>query len=172
MQLLKSSKAKFLKQHRKSVWAGIVCAGFATAILACGGGQYTPPPVNLSVSLSNGTVTMSAGSSVSVPVVVMAPTETVTFTINSLPAGVTQSYKESESNPSGLLTLTASSLTKPGTYQPTIVVGASGQTASLVFTLVITAMEARNEPVSAWSHLGQVSGQLDSHQHMDDLTAR
>jgi hypothetical protein len=86
---------------------------------------------------------MSPGSSVSVPVTIVAPTETVIFTITSLPAGVSQNYKESESNPSGLLTLQANSLTKPGTYKPTIVVSTSGQTASLVFTLVVTAMSAR-----------------------------
>jgi hypothetical protein len=63
----------------------------------------------------------------------------VMFTINDLPAGVTGSYKESESNPSGLLTLTANASTKPGTYKPIIMVGTSGQTASLIFTLVVTA---------------------------------
>jgi hypothetical protein len=69
----------------------------------------------------------------------MAPTETATFTISGLPAGVTYNYKESESNPSGLLTLVATSTTKPGTYMPIITVGSSGQTASVVFTLVISA---------------------------------
>jgi hypothetical protein len=69
----------------------------------------------------------------------MAPTETVTFSIASLPGGVTETYKESESNPSGLLTLVAIPSTMPGTYMPKITVGTSGQTASLVFTLVISA---------------------------------
>lgn len=97
------------------------------------------PPVTLSVSLSNPTVTLAAGKTVSVPVVVVAPTETVTFAINPLPSGVAYSYKESESNPSGLLTLQASPAVDPGTYQPTIVVGSSGRTASTVFKLVVTA---------------------------------
>src|SRR6202035_4721421 len=74
-----------------------------------------------------------------VPVVIVAPTETATFAISGLPAGVTDNYKESESNPSGLLTLVANSSTKPGTYMPTITVGSSGQTASVAFTLVISA---------------------------------
>lgn len=99
-----------------------------------------PPPVTLSVSLSNPTITLSPGNSVSVPVVVVAPTETVTFAIDGLPAGVAESYKESESNPSGLLTLTAGASAKPGTYQPTIIVGSSGQTASFAFTLVVVTM--------------------------------
>jgi len=109
------------------------------AMFACGGGQYTPPAFTLSVSLSNQTITMSPNSSVSVPVVIVAPTETVLFTINNLPYGVDQTYKESESNPSGLLTLHANALAKPGSYSPTIVVSTSGRSASLVFTLVITA---------------------------------
>lgn len=98
-----------------------------------------PPPITLTVSLSNPTVTLPAGSSVNVPVVVIAPTETVTFAISDLPAGVVGTYKESESNPSGLLTLKANASTKPGSYKPIITVGTSGQTASLIFTLVVTA---------------------------------
>jgi hypothetical protein len=76
---------------------------------------------------------------VNVPVTIIAPTETATFSISGLPAGVTDTYKESESNPSGLLTLVAISTTVPGTYMPVITVGSSGQTASVVFTLVISA---------------------------------
>jgi hypothetical protein len=79
------------------------------------------------------------GTAVNIPVTIVAPTETATFTISGLPAGVSESYKESESNPSGLLTLIANSTTKPGTYMPTITVGSSGQTASVAFTLVISA---------------------------------
>jgi len=79
------------------------------------------------------------GGTVYAPVVIVAPTETASFAISGLPAGVNQSYKESESNPSGLLTLTASTATRVGAYMPTITVGSSGQTASVVFTLVITA---------------------------------
>lgn len=95
------------------------------------------PPITLSVSLSNPTITMSPGSSVGVPVMVVAPTETVLLTINGLPAGVSENYKESESNPSGLLTLNANASTQPGTYKPTIVVTTSGHSASFVFTLVV-----------------------------------
>jgi len=74
-----------------------------------------------------------------VPVIIVAPTETVTFAISGLPPGVSESYRESESNPSGQLTLTANASAPVGTYKPTITVGTSGQTASLVFTLVVAA---------------------------------
>jgi hypothetical protein len=104
----------------------------------CGGGSYSPPPINLSVSLNDATITVPPnGTAVNVPVTIVAPTETATFTIAGLPAGVSYNYKESESNPSGLLTLIANNTTEPGTYMPVITVGSSGQTASLVFTLVI-----------------------------------
>jgi hypothetical protein len=118
----------------------MVTAGFVFALTGCGGGSYTPPPINLSVSVNDSTVTVPAnGTLVNVPVTIVAPTETATFAIAGLPAGVSYSYKESESNPSGLLTLTAIASTVPGSYMPKITVGSSGQTASVVFTLMITA---------------------------------
>jgi uncharacterized protein (DUF433 family) len=114
----------------------------AFVLTSCGGGSsFAPPPINLSVSVNGGaTVTVPPNATmVNVPVTIVAPTETASFSISGLPAGVTDSYKESESNPSGLLTLVAIPTTVPGTYMPTITVGSSGQTASVVFTLVISA---------------------------------
>jgi hypothetical protein len=111
-------------------------------VTGCGGGKtsFSPPPINLSVSVNNATVTVPPNNmAVNVQVVIVAPTETATFSINGLPAGVSYNYKESESNPSGLLTLMAIPSTKPGTYMPQITVGTLGQTASLVFTLVVPA---------------------------------
>jgi hypothetical protein len=118
----------------------IATAAFVFALTGCGGGPYTPPPINLSVSVNSATVTVPAnGMPVYAQVTIVAPTETATFTIAGLPAGVSYIYRESESNPSGLLTLIANSTTVPGTYMPKITVGSSGQTASGVFTLLITA---------------------------------
>jgi hypothetical protein len=116
-------------------------AAFVFAATGCGGGtSLSPPPINLSVSVNDTTVVVPTdGTVVNIPVTIVAPTETATFMISGLPAGVTDNYKESESNPSGLLTLVANSSTKPGTYMPTITVGSSGQIASVVFTLVISA---------------------------------
>jgi hypothetical protein len=118
---------------------------FGTAVLltltGCGGGtSFSPPPINLSVSVNNATITVPANSmAVNVPVTIVAPTETATFTITGLPAGMSFNYRESESNPSGLLTLMAIPSTMPGTYRPQITVGTLGQTASVIFTLVVTA---------------------------------
>ena len=140
------------------LWSRVVTAsaGFVYVLAGCGGGSYTPPPINLSVSVNNATVTVpNNGTPVNVAVTIVAPTETATFTIAGLPAGVSESYKESESNPSGLLTLIAIASTVPGTYMPKITVGSSGQTASVVFTLVITAPP---KPANAWNTIaGPVS---------------
>ena len=113
----------------------------ALVLTGCGGGAgFAPPPINLSVSVNNATVTVPPnGTIVNVAVIIVAPTETATFNIAGLPAGVTEIYRESESNPSGLLTLVALPTTVPGTYMPIITVGSSGKTASVVFTLVISA---------------------------------
>jgi hypothetical protein len=105
----------------------------------CGGSSNdNPPSIVLTVSL-NSPVTLSQGGTIYVPVIIDAPTETATFSITGLPNGVSQSYKESESNPSGQLTLTANAQVSLGTYTPKITVGSSGQTASVVFTLVVSS---------------------------------
>jgi hypothetical protein len=121
-------------------FSSLGCAALLLVWTGCGGGSYSPAPINLSVSLNDATVTVAPNeTAVNVPVTIVAPTETATFTIAGLPTGVSYNYKESESNPSGLLTLIANNTTVPGTYMPVITVGSSGQTASLVFTLVISA---------------------------------
>jgi hypothetical protein len=119
----------------------VTSAGFVLAMTGCGSGaKFSPPPIELSVSLSETTIVVpSNGMLVSVPVTVVAPTETVTLTVGGLPTGVAETYKESESNPSGLLSLSANSSTMPGTYMPTITVASTGQFASLVFTLVVSS---------------------------------
>ncbi len=113
----------------------------AVLLTGCGGGtSFSPAPINLSVSVNNATVTVpNNGTLVNLPVTIIAPTETASFHITGLPAGVTDVYKESESNPSGLLTLSANPNTVRGVYMPIITVGTLGQSASVVFTLVITA---------------------------------
>lgn len=138
--MVRFSRFRFTRHHH-GVRIRLASAACFLALTACGGGtSFAPPPINLSVSVNNTTVVVPAnGTAVNIPVTIVAPTETATFTITGLPAGVSESYKESESNPSGLLTLIANASTVPGTYMPTITVGSSGQTASVVFTLVISA---------------------------------
>lgn len=130
---------------RKPLSLGLTAA-VLIAVSGCGGSRnYTPPPIVLTVSLGNSTITVAQGGTALEPVMIGAPTETASFTIIGLPGGVSESYKESESNPSGLLTITASSQAVIGTYKPTITVGSSGQTTSLVFTLVVSAATKASE---------------------------
>jgi hypothetical protein len=68
---------------------------------------------------------------------IVAPTETATFAIQGLPADIAYTYKESESNPSGQLTIMAGATATPGSFPGSIIVGSSGQTASTPFTLVV-----------------------------------
>jgi hypothetical protein len=114
-------------------------AALTFALIGCGGGTFAPQPFNLSVSVNATVYVPPNGTAVNIQVIIVAPTETATLTIAGLPAGVSYNYQESESNPSGLLTLIANSVTVPGAYMPKITVGALDQTASTVFTLVISA---------------------------------
>lgn len=98
----------------------------------------TIPPIVLSVTISENPIQITAGGPAAyVPVNIVAPTETASFAMMGLPAGVAETYKESESNPSGQLTLTANSSTPPGTYKCTVTIGSSGQTASTMVNLVV-----------------------------------
>jgi hypothetical protein len=109
------------------------------ALSSCGGSHsMTTPPIVLSVTISENPIPITAGGPpVYVSVLIDAPTETASFAIMGLPGGVSESYKESESNPSGQLTLTANSSAPPGTYKCTVIVGSSGQTASTMVNLVV-----------------------------------
>jgi hypothetical protein len=128
-------------------YSSVLLPAILHILTGCGGGSFTPPPINLSVSIAT-TVTLAPNNAaISVPVTIVAPTETATFTIAALPGGVSYSYKESESNPSGLLTLTANTMTAAGTYMPVITVGSSGQTASTTFTLVVSAPPKASTPL-------------------------
>jgi hypothetical protein len=123
-------------------FSSLLAAAVLLTLTGCGGGKtsFSPPPINLSVSVNNATITVPPNDmAVYVQVVIVAPTETATLNIAGLPAGVSFIYRESESSPSGLLTLMATPSTMPGTYMPQITVGTLGQTASVLFTLVVTA---------------------------------
>lgn len=130
---------------------GLALAAVLVAVAGCGGSRnYTPPPIVLTVSLGDSTITVPQGGTALEPVTIDAPTETASFAITGLPGGVAESYKESESNPSGLLTITANSQAVIGTYKPIITVGSSGQTTSLVFALVVSAPgKANDHPIAA-----------------------
>jgi hypothetical protein len=123
-------------------FSSLLAVAVLLTVTGCGGGKtsFSPPPIILSVSVNNATITVPPNNmAVYVQVVIVAPTETATLNITGLPAGVSFNYRESESSPSGVLTLMATPSTLPGTYMPQINVGTLGQTASTVFSLVVTA---------------------------------
>jgi hypothetical protein len=132
--------------HFASLSTKIAAFAATLCLSSCGGSSNAIAPIVLTVTVNAGVVVViQGGSPVYVPVTVMAPTETVTFAISGLPAGAAASYKESESNPSGQLALTANASTPLSSYKPTITVGSSGQTASTTFSLTITAPAKSND---------------------------
>lgn len=124
---------------RKIAFTAIAC-GALSIVNGCGGSHsFMNPPIVLTVMVNESPVVIHPGQTIYVPIIIMAPTETVSFAINGLPGGISSSYKESESNPSGQLTLIANSSAQAGSYPCTITVGSSGQTASTAMALSVVA---------------------------------
>lgn len=124
------------------LFGAILCL-FIPGLAGCGGSHaFTNPPIVLTVMVNESPIAIAPGETIYVPVQIMAPTETVSFAIGGLPAGISASYKESESNPSGQLTLIANSSARVGSYRCTITIGSSGQTASTVVPLNVVAADS------------------------------
>jgi len=94
----------------------------------------------ITVSLTTPTVVVTQGGPpVSVQVIIKSTSETALVAIIGLPAGLQEKYAASDTNPSGILTFTASKTAPPGTYTPTVDVNSAGQMASVTFTLIVKA---------------------------------
>jgi hypothetical protein len=105
------------------------------------------PMVPLLVSLNSTIVTVPQdGTPVRVVITIRSSSETALVSFIGLPGGVQEMYATTDTNPSGLLTFTATMGTVAGTYTPTIVVNSAGQTASLRFTMVVTSATPMAEP--------------------------
>ncbi|MDE3200107.1 MAG: hypothetical protein KGN79_04230 [Acidobacteriota bacterium] len=122
---------------------GTLVACAAITVCACGGnanaGMGAMNPI--SVHLVTQTVTVvQGGPAVSVVITIDSPSETAVVQVGGLPAGVSVSYAASDTNPSGLLTLTANATAIKGTFMPTVTVLSAGQTAMTTFTLNVVAM--------------------------------
>lgn len=109
--------------------------------VGCGGraGFTTPAPLKVNLPIST-VVVMPAGSSVTVPIQIDSTSETALVALNGLPGGVQEKYAASDTNPSGSLTFTATSMATTGTYMPIVTVMSAGQTATAQFTLVVRTM--------------------------------
>jgi len=94
--------------------------------------------VPISVSLNPSTVVLAPGGTpVYAKITINSTSETALVNLIGLPGGVVESYAATDTNPSGLLTFTASKSAVDGTYMPIVMVNSAGQTASLTFTLLV-----------------------------------
>lgn len=110
------------------------------AMTACGGGTGSPAMLPISVSLNPSTVALAQnGPLVHVAIAIMSTSETALVNFTGLPAGVKVTYAASDTSPSGLLTFTATASSPVGTTMPIVTVNSAGQTASLQFTLIVSA---------------------------------
>src|SRR5579872_5677106 len=116
----------------------VVLAG-ACAIAGCGGGSGGMVPIQpITVSLSASRITVpEGGKPVYLQIIITSTSETALVNFTGLPAGVKVTYAASDTNPSGLLTFTATAAAPAGTFMPTVTVNSAGQTASLQFTLIV-----------------------------------
>jgi hypothetical protein len=128
-----------LSFFRSRIVVLILSCNVISASLGCGGsggGQLSLNPISVYLPVS--TVTIVPGAAlVSINIQINSPSETALVAVGGLPAGVAAKYAASDTNPSGILTLSANTSTMIGTYMPTITVMSSGQTVSTVFTLIV-----------------------------------
>jgi len=122
-------------------WLG-PALGLAAIPAACGCGghaMYAPQPA-ISVSLVNPRVVVSQdGMQVTVPIQIDSTSETAIVMVVGLPGGIQETYRASDTNPSGTLFFTGSPAAMVGTYMPTIEVSSAGAMATTQFQLVVTA---------------------------------
>jgi hypothetical protein len=124
--------------------AVLACALAGCAMQVTGTGQMAPP---ITVSLNSQTVVVPQdGTPVHVGITIQSTSETALVNLVGLPGGVQEMYAATDTNPSGLLTFTATRGAMAGTYMPTVVVNSAGQMASLKFTLVVGSGKSMAEP--------------------------
>lgn len=120
--------------------SAIVILAAALAMSGCGGGTGMATMLPISVSLNPSIVTLAQnGAPVHVAIAVQSTSETALVNFTGLPAGVKVTYAASDTSPSGLLTFTATASSPVGTTMPIVTVNSAGQTASIPFTLIVSA---------------------------------
>jgi len=96
--------------------------------------------VPIRVSLNPSTVVVAPGGMpVHTQILIDSTSETALVNFTGLPGGISQMYASSDTNPSGLLTFTATKSTLAGTYLAMVIVNSAGQTASAKFTLIVSS---------------------------------
>jgi hypothetical protein len=125
---------------------GVAFVGFALAAAGCScgaGSMIVPVPITVSLPVST-VVVPQDGTQVVVPINITSTSETALVSVSGLPTGLQEKYAASDTNPSGLLTFTASAAAPAGIYTPTVTVKSAGQTASTNFTLVVSVAKTEN----------------------------
>jgi len=126
----------------KQAGRGVLALAAAMAITGCGGGSGggMVPMQQISVSLSASTVVVPQGGMPAyLQINIKSTSETALVSFEALPAGVKVTYAASDTNPSGLLTFTATASASTGTTMPIIMVNSANQTAMVKFTLIVSA---------------------------------
>ena len=127
---------------KRTDWA-LSLLGTTLAMAGCGGGTGAMMTLPISVSLGSSTVVVSQdGAPTRVQITIGSTRETALVSFVGLPAGVKVTYAATDTNPSGLLTFTATAAAAAGTYRPMVTIDSAGQTASTGFTLIVSAAAA------------------------------
>jgi hypothetical protein len=113
-----------------------LCA--AACATGCGGrsGVVSLPPITVYLPVTTVTITQN-GASMTIPIQIQSTSETALVKVAGLPAGVSETYAASDTNPSGTLTFTATRTATAGRFMPQVSVMSAGQTANAVFTLIV-----------------------------------
>jgi hypothetical protein len=113
------------------------CA-LAQSVAGCGGGSgpYAPAPIGIYLPVQTVTVTQN-GPAVIIPIQIQSTSETALVSVQGLPAGVSETYAASDTNPSGTLAFAATRTATTGSFTARVSVMSAGQTATAGFTIIV-----------------------------------
>jgi hypothetical protein len=116
----------------------VALCGLAWVAAGCGGGSVVVslPPITVYLPVTTVTITQN-GAPMAIPIQIQSTSETALVSVAGLPAGVSETYAASDTNPSGTLTFTATRTATSGRFMPQVSVMSAGQTANSGFTLIV-----------------------------------
>jgi hypothetical protein len=112
------------------------CSPVGSALRGGGSSRVTLPPITVNLPVATVTITQN-GAPVTIPIQIESTSETALVKVLGLPAGVSETYAASDTNPSGTLTFTATRTASTGRFMPQVSVMSAGQTATAALTLVV-----------------------------------
>jgi hypothetical protein len=96
----------------------------------------TTKPISVALPIATVVLTQN-GAQASIPIQITSTSETALVMVGGLPAGVSETYAASDTNPSGTLTFGANGSAPLGTFMPIVKVMSAGQNAAANFTLIV-----------------------------------